>query len=118
MAKKKKGKDDQPTTIAPPTSGDVKVSEHPRARRHIRAAKGYGGLAGFFLVAWFSWRAGTDFPHLVIRSIGAGLAGYVVAWTATVYIWRQLAIAEIRQAARLLAVKKLAAEEARAAEGN
>ena len=115
---KKKGKDDQPTTIAPPTSRDVKVSEHPRARRSIRMAKGYGGLAGFFLVAWLSWHAGTDFPHTVMRSIGAGLAGYVVAWAAAVYIWRQLAIAEIRQRARLLAVQKLAAEEASAAEGH
>jgi hypothetical protein len=116
MAKKKKASEDQPTTIAPAGSGDVKVSEHPRARRSIRKAKGYGGLAGFFLVAWFSWHAGTDFPHLALRSIGAGLAGYVVAWTAAVYIWRQLAIAEIRQRARLLALKKLAAEEASAGE--
>jgi hypothetical protein len=114
MAKKSKGSD-QPTTIAPPTSSDVKVSAHPRARRQIRRAKGWGGLAGFFLVAFFSWHSGTDFPHTAVRALGGGMAGYVVTWTAAVYVWRQLAIAEVRQRARILALRKIAAEEAEAA---
>lgn len=115
MARKKKG-EDQPTTVMTSGSSDVKVAAHPRARQQIRRAKGYGGLAGFFIVAYFSWHAGTDFVHAAMRSLGGGLAGYVVAWTAAVYIWRQLAIAEVRQRARIIAEHKIAAEDAAAAE--
>jgi hypothetical protein len=115
MAKKKKASSDQPTTIAPPTTSDVKVSAHPRARRQIRRAKGWGGLAGFFLVAFLSWQSGTDFVHTAVRSLGGGMAAYVVAWAAAVYIWRQVAIAEVRQRARLMAARKIAAEDAQAA---
>ena len=112
MAKKKKASEDQPTTIAPPTSSDVKVSGHPRARRAIRRAKGYGGLGFFSLVAFFSWHNGADFVHTGMRALGGGMVGYVVAWTAAVYIWRQVAIAEVRQRARILAIRKIAEEEA------
>jgi hypothetical protein len=115
MAKKSKGAESQPTTIAPPTSNDVKVSAHPRARAQIRRAKAWGGLAGFFLVAFFSWRSGTDFTHLAVRALLAGVAGYVVTWTAAVYVWRQIAVAEVRQRARMLAIRKIAQEEAAAA---
>jgi hypothetical protein len=114
---KKKGNDDQPTTIAPPATSDVKVSAHPRARRQIRRAKGWGGLTGFFLVAFFSWHNGADFAHTAMRAIGGGMAVYVATWAAAVYIWRQLAVAEVRQRARILAIRKIAEEEARAAEG-
>jgi hypothetical protein len=115
---KKKGNDDQPTTIAPPTTSDVKVSAHPRARRQIRRAKGWGGLGGFFLVAFFSWHNGADFAHTAIRALGGGVAIYVVTWAAAVYIWRQIAVAEVRQRARILAIRKIAEEEAaQAAQG-
>jgi hypothetical protein len=117
MAKKSKQSAEQPTTIAPPTSNDVKVSAHPKARRSIRAAKGWGGLAAFFFVAFLSWHNGTDFTHTAVRALLAGMAGYVVTWTAAVYVWRQIAVAEVRQRARILAIKKIAQEEAAAAEG-
>ena len=112
---KKKNSEDQPTTIAPPATSDVKVSEHPNARRQIRRAKGWGGLAGFFLVAFFSWHNGADFSHTAMRALLAGMAGYVVTWTAAVYVWRQIAVAEVRQRARILAIRKIAEEEAAAA---
>jgi hypothetical protein len=117
MAKKSKQSAEQPTTIAPPTSNDVKVSAHPKARRSIRAAKGWGGLAAFFFVAFLSWHNGTDFTHTAVRALLAGMAGYVVTWTAAVYVWRQIAVAEVRQRARILAIRKIAQEEAAAAEG-
>jgi hypothetical protein len=117
MAKKSKQSAEQPTTIAPPTSNDVKVSAHPKARRSIRAAKGWGGLAAFFFVAFLSWHNGTDFTHTAVRALLAGMAGYVVTWTAAVYVWRQIAVAEVRQRARILAIRKIAQEETAAAEG-
>src|SRR5690242_16214911 len=98
MAKKSKG-DDQPTTITPAAAEDVKVSSHPRAKRQIRRWKGFGGMAGFFLMAWFSWRSGTDFVHLGLRALLGGVVTYVAVWAAAVYVWRQIAIAEVRERA-------------------
>jgi hypothetical protein len=112
MAKKKAKQDDQPTTITPAGTDDVKVSSHPRARMQIRRWKGMGGLAGFALMAWFSWRSGTDFVHLGLRALLGGAATYVAVWAASVYIWRQIAIAEVRQQARVLAERKFAALDA------
>jgi hypothetical protein len=112
MPKKKEKQDDQPTTITPAGSDDVKVSSHPRARMQIRRWKGLGGLAGFALMAWLSWRSGTDFVHLGLRALLGGAATYVAVWAASVYIWRQIAIAEVRQQARLLAERKFAALDA------
>ncbi|HEX4760646.1 MAG TPA: hypothetical protein VH256_07595 [Thermoleophilaceae bacterium] len=109
MAKKKKG--EQPTTITPAGSDDVKVSSHPRAARQIRRAKGWGGLAGFALMAWFSWRSGTDFVHLGLRALLGGMVTYVATWAAAVYIWRQVALAEVRQRARVLAERKFASAD-------
>jgi len=111
MAKKSK-QDDQPTTITPAGAEDVKVSAHPRAQIQIRRWKAMGGLAGFFLMAFLSWRSGTDFVHLGLRALLGGVVTYVSVWAAAVYIWRQIAIAEIRERARVLAERKFAALEA------
>ena len=92
MAKKKK-QDDQPTTITPPDSSDVKLTSHPRARLFIRRSKAWGGLAGFWLMAWLSHRSGTDFVHLGLRALLGGVVGYLVTWTAAVYVWRHIAVA-------------------------
>jgi hypothetical protein len=116
MARKREGADEQPTTIVAAGASDVKVSEHPRARSQIKRVKGWGGMVGFFIVAYFSWHSGADFVHAGMRALGGGLAGYVVAWTAAVYVWRQLAVAEVRQRARLLAEYQLAADDAAPAE--
>jgi hypothetical protein len=111
MAKKSKG-DDQPTTITPAGAEDVKVSAHPHAQRQIRRWKAFGGLAGFFLMAWLSWRSGTDFVHLGLRALLGGVVTYVAVWAAAVYVWRQIAVAEVRQRARILAERKFAAMDA------
>jgi hypothetical protein len=112
MAKKSKN-DDQPTTVTPAGADDVKVSAHPRAQRQIRRAKGWGGLAGFALMAWLSHRSGTDFVHLGLRALLGGMVAYVAVWAAAVYIWRQVAVAEIREQARIVAERKFAALDAR-----
>lgn len=110
MAKKKA--DDQPTTITPAGAEDIKVSAHPRAQMQIRRWKAMGGLAGFFLMAWLSWRSGTDFVHLGLRALLGGAVTYVAVWAASVYVWRQIALAEVRQQARILAERKFAALDA------
>jgi hypothetical protein len=108
MAKKSK-QDDQPTTVTPAGADDVKVSSHPRARQQIRRWKGMGGLAGFVLMAWYSHKSGTDFVHLGLRALLGGLVAYVAVWAAAVYVWRQIALAEVRLQARILAERKFAA---------
>jgi hypothetical protein len=114
MAKKKKADaaGDQPTTITPAGAEDVKLTAHPRARMQIRRWKGIGGLTGFALMAWLSYRSGTDFVHLGLRALLGGVATYVAVWTASVYIWRQVALAEVRAQARMIAERKFAAMDA------
>jgi hypothetical protein len=112
MAKKNKKADDQPTMITPAGAADVKLTAHPRAQMQIRRWKGIGGLLGFALMAWLSWRSGTDFVHLGLRALLGGVATYVAVWTASVYIWRQIALAEVRQQARIMAERKFAAMDA------
>jgi uncharacterized membrane protein YccC len=78
------------------SSTEIKLSEHPRAVRHIAMAKGWGGLAGFGLVVLLSLQAGTATPDLMLRALIGGVLGYVLAWGTTVIVWRQLAVAEVR----------------------
>jgi uncharacterized membrane protein YccC len=75
---------------------EPRLSEHPRAQGQIRTAKGWGGIAGFMLVAWISHKAGTATPDLMLRSILGGLIGWVLGWLLAVQVWRQLAVAEVR----------------------
>lgn len=95
----------------------MKLSEHPRATRHIRLAKGWGGLAGFLLVAFLSWRAHVPWFELGLRALIGGIAAHLVAWAAAVHIWRHLAVAEVRAAhARLRAPSPAAPPRATTAE--
>jgi hypothetical protein len=77
----------------------ISVSAHPRAAYSVRRAKGFGGLIGLLLVAWFSHRAGLMAVDVALRALTGGIVGYVVAWVITVQIWRHLVIAEARAAA-------------------
>jgi uncharacterized membrane protein YccC len=92
----------------------LKLSEHPRAARQIRAAKGWGGLLGFALVALLSWHAGIPPFEVGVRALLGGVVGYVVAWAGAVHAWRHLAVAEIRAAHRASAERRQAAAAAAA----
>ncbi len=87
---------------APVSEHAISVSAHPRASYAIRRAKGFGGLAGLFLVAWLSWQAGALPVDAAIRGLVGGIAGYVAAWIIAVQVWRHLVIAEARAAAERL----------------
>ncbi len=91
----------------------MKLSEHPRAARHIRAAKGWGGLVGFGAVAVLSFGAGVPDFEVGLRALAGGVAGYVVAWTGAVHVWRHLAVAELRAAQRRALERRRAAVEGR-----
>jgi hypothetical protein len=74
------------------------VAAHPRASYQVRRAKGWGGIAGFGLAAYFSYKAGVPTFDLGLRALIAGIVGYMLAWACAVTVWRQLVLAELRVA--------------------
>jgi hypothetical protein len=104
MAKKKQG-GDAPTEVLADAAvnGDgIRLSAHPRARRHIAIAKGWGGLVAFLVVLKLSRGAALPWPDAIERAVIGGVIGYVVAWTIVQTIWRHLALAELEQLRRKL----------------
>jgi uncharacterized membrane protein YccC len=91
----------------------IRLSAHPRARRHITTAKAWGGLGAFALVAWLSHRAGLPFADLLWRSLLGGIVGYVAGWAIAVAVWRQLALAQIEDLRRQLIAQAETREAAR-----
>lgn len=91
----KKGKSKKGDKKGAP-DGVLSVASHPRASAQIRQAKGWGGLGAFGVTAYLSLSHGVSADVAGARAIGAGVAGYVVAWGCAVMVWRQLMVAEIR----------------------
>jgi hypothetical protein len=91
--KDKKGKKGKGSGAAGPS-----VAAHPRASYQVRRAKGWGGIAGFALAAYFSYKAGVPTADLGLRALVAGIVGYMLAWACAVTVWRQLVLAELRAA--------------------
>jgi hypothetical protein len=81
-------------------SKDVVLRNHPRARRQIGLAKSYAGLASFALAGWAAWHGGLRFVDVAERALLWGIAGYLLVWALAVYVWRHVAIAEVRAAER------------------
>jgi hypothetical protein len=81
-------------------SKNVVLREHPRARRQIGLAKSYAGLASFALAGWAAWHGGLPFVDVALRALLWGTAGYLVVWALAVYVWRHVAVAEVRAAER------------------
>ena len=95
---------------APRNAAEVRLSEHPRARRHIRLAKGWAGLAGVVLAGYASWNGGSPFFDTVLRALLWGIAAYVLVWFCAVQVWRHLAIAEVRTAEKMWLARRAEAE--------
>ena len=91
--KGKKGKGGASASAGP------SVASHPRASYQVRRAKGWGGLAGFGIAAYLSYKAGVPTADLGLRALIAGVAGYMLAWACSVTVWRHLVLAELRAAA-------------------
>jgi hypothetical protein len=80
------------------TAAGPSVAAHPRASYQVRRAKGWGGIAGFALAAYFSYKAGVPTADLGLRALVAGIVGYMLAWACAVTVWRHLVLAELRAA--------------------
>ena len=94
-AKGKKGKD-KGKKGAEKGAATVSLKSHPRASAHLRTLKGWGGLIGFLLTAYLSWKADVPLATLCLRAMLAGVAGYIVAWWCGVVAWRAIVLAEMR----------------------
>lgn len=116
MAKQKNAKKDKQAKGGAP-DGVATLSSHPRASRDLLRGRGWGGLAGFLLVAWISFQAGAPVADVVLRAIVGGTVGVLVGWAAAVMVWRALAVAEIRAAHRRVEERIAAATEARERQG-
>ncbi|HEV7846536.1 MAG TPA: hypothetical protein VGO83_09790 [Thermoleophilaceae bacterium] len=92
------------------SSGEIKLSEHPRAKHQIRLAKGWAGLAGCVLAGYASWHSGAPFFDTLLRSLMWGVAAYMLVWFLAVQVWRHLAIAEVRAAEKAWRERKAEAE--------
>jgi hypothetical protein len=93
-------------------SGEITLSEHPRARHQIRVAKGWAGLAGCAFAGYASWHGGATFTDTVLRALLWGVAAYVLVWFCAVQVWRQVAIAEVRAAEKEWRRRKAEIEQA------
>lgn len=100
--------------VAP--SGDgIRLSAHPRARRHIAIAKGWGGLIAFLVVLKISRGAALPWPDALGRAVVGGVIGYITLWVIAQTIWRHIALAELEDLRRRLVAKAEAQAAARAA---
>jgi hypothetical protein len=103
---------DAPTQVyaaepaAPPHGGHgIRLSEHPRARRHIGIAKGWGGMIAFLLVLKLSRGAGLPWPDALERAVVGGIVGYLTLWMIAQTIWRHIALAELEDLRKRLVAK-------------
>src|SRR3954470_22904294 len=116
---KKKAKDAAEATA--PAEQRGRLPPPPKATRHIAAAKGWGGIAGFAVVLFFSLHGGTPAFDAALRGLIAGVGLSMLGWAPAVGVWRQLAVAEVHAARKRMdtlaeMVAAEAAERAAAAE--
>jgi hypothetical protein len=76
-------------------TGSPSVAAHPRAAHAVAQAKGWGGLAGFFIAGYLSLPTGT-LAQTGLRALIAGSVCYIAAWAGAVFVWRRLVIVEIK----------------------
>ena len=118
MAKKKKTEKPQDGAAETAAVPAASIAGHPRAKAGIRRARSRAAFVVFLLVLLFGHHAGLTWFDATWRALVAGIAANVVAWRCALFVWRQLIVAELRQAEEIHAERRrkaLAALEQRAA---
>lgn len=110
MAKKPK-KPAEGDAAAAPALPTASIAAHPRAKAAIRRARSRTAFAAFALVLLFGHHAGLTWFDATWRALIAGVAANVVAWRCALFVWRQLIIAELRQAEEVYAERRRKAIE-------
>jgi hypothetical protein len=122
MAKKKKdaaAKAQEGAAEQTPAVPTASIAGHPRAKAAIRRARSRAAFVVFALVLLFGHHAGLTWFDATWRALVGGIAANVVAWRCALFVWRQIIVAEIRQAEEVYVERRrkaIAALEARAAE--
>jgi hypothetical protein len=80
---------------ATPDGSAPNIAAHPRAKRAIARAKGWGGLLGFLIGGYLSLPTNT-IAAAGLRALVAGVACYVGMWAGAVFVWRRLVMIEIK----------------------
>ena len=106
-ADKKGKKDKSAEKSAGEQSGGLSLAAHPRGARRVAEAKSWGALVGFLLGGYLSLPTHSAF-EAALRALAAGVVCYVVVWTAAVFLWRRLVVAELRHAQHELLRAELA----------
>ncbi len=78
----------------------LRVADHPRARRAVRRARGFGGLAGFIVGAYLAHGAGLPGFDVMLRALLAGIGMHCIAWLLAVTYWRAAILAELETVRR------------------
>jgi hypothetical protein len=112
MAKKKKTEKPQDGAAETQAVASASIAGHPRAKAGIRRARSRAAFVVFVLVLLFGHHAGLTWFDATWRALVAGIAANVVAWRCAVFVWRQLIIAELRQAEEIHAERRRKALEA------
>jgi hypothetical protein len=74
------------------------IATHPRALASVRRIRSYTGLIAFAVAALLSVKATVPMDQVGLRALAAGCAGYMLAWWASIRVWRHLMLAEHRAA--------------------
>jgi hypothetical protein len=112
MAKKKKTEKPQAGAAETPAVPSASIAGHPRAKAGIRRARSRAAFVVFVLVLLFGHHAGLTWFDATWRALIAGIAANVVAWRCALFVWRQLIVAELRQAEEVYAERRRKATEA------
>jgi hypothetical protein len=75
----------------------VGVDDHPQAAASIRRTKSVAGLAAFSVTLGLGLLHDALVSTACLRALGAGVAGYLVAWGISVTVWRHLLRAQARE---------------------
>jgi hypothetical protein len=92
------------------------IATHPKARNSVRKTKAWVGLLAFVVTALLSFKASVPAFQAFERALIAGVAGYLLAWWATMVVWRHLMLAEQKAAVEEVARRRAERAEAEAAQ--
>jgi uncharacterized membrane protein len=87
-----------PVADAPPIPDGVSIANHPRARVWIRRTRARVALTVFVLVLLLCLHSDVPGQAAVGRALVGGVAGYLVAWAASLVLWRHIVMAELHAA--------------------
>ncbi len=74
------------------------IATHPRAFASVKRIRSATGLIAFAIAALLSAKAQVPIDQVGLRALAAGCAGYMLAWWASIKVWRHLIVAEHRAA--------------------